>query len=60
MLASDFNETLCGNEEDGGSSFDFRRVRKFRDFANECGVMDYSSKDCFYIQMNGRGCEDFV
>lgn len=51
---------LCSNEKEGGVSFDFRRARLFRDFVNECGVIEESTKSCFYTQRNGRGSEDFL
>lgn len=60
LLAGDFNEMLSSNEKDSCASFDFRIVWLFRDFVNECGVIEASIKGCFYTWMNGRGGEDFV
>lgn len=54
VIFGDFNEILCHNEKDGGSSRADRDMDAFREFLNDCGLQDIGYRGSTFTWSRGN------
>lgn len=60
ICVGDFNEVLYRWEKARKRTAEYYRMNSFREFLNDCSLMDLESKGCAFTWFNNREGEEFV